>query len=208
MTIKKPRVFISHNKADKSVAAEIALFLAAENIGVWFDEWQISAGDSIVEEINKGLKSCSHFIILWSKNSSKSRWVRRELYSVIAQAIEKSRLRVIPICVDETRLPKLLSDIRYIKYEGGTENDRRSIVLTISGRRPSHNFVTAIIKKYQELLQKPVFDGVDSRIDGPCPFCDKPLKIFITEGMLKKGVACFNCIHCGFPVARLAEDDQ
>lgn len=71
--VKTTLVFISHNKADKDVAREIALFLAAENINVWFDEWEISAGDSIIEQISTGLRGCTHFIILWLKNASKSK---------------------------------------------------------------------------------------------------------------------------------------
>ena len=81
-------VFISYNKADKKQASGIAMFLAAENINVWFDQWEISAGDSITEEISSGLKNCSHFFILWSENSSKSNWVRRELHSSLSSAIQ------------------------------------------------------------------------------------------------------------------------
>jgi hypothetical protein len=57
----KMNIFISYNKNDKNIATEVALFLAAESLNVWFDEWQISAGDSIVEEIQEGFKSASHF---------------------------------------------------------------------------------------------------------------------------------------------------
>lgn len=64
---KTTSVFISHNKADKSIAREIGLFLTSENINVWFDEWNISAGESITEQVNLGLHDCTHFIILWSK---------------------------------------------------------------------------------------------------------------------------------------------
>jgi len=83
------RVFISHNKKDKEVATQIAVFLSSENISTWFDEWEISAGDSIIDEIESGLKSCTHFIILWSKNAVTSKWVREELKSVLTEAIEK-----------------------------------------------------------------------------------------------------------------------
>ena len=37
------RVFISHNKKDKDIASQIAVFLVTEKIGTWFDEWEISA---------------------------------------------------------------------------------------------------------------------------------------------------------------------
>src|SRR5437867_13240136 len=111
--------FLSHNSSDKEVAREIAMFLAAENITVWFDEWQISAGDSIVAKIEEGLKDCSHFVILWSQNASTSSWVRRELRSVLARAIETGVPKVIPVRLDATPLPELLADLRYIRFHGG-----------------------------------------------------------------------------------------
>lgn len=148
-------VFISHNKADKDVAREIALFLAAENINVWFDEWEIAAGDSIIQEIESGLRGCTHFIIVWSKNASKSNWVRRELQSVLAKAIEASSPRVLPVRLDDTQLPELLYDIKYIRYLGGKEEDRWSIIQAVSGHKPSHDFIKAIVKKYHEVIRDP-----------------------------------------------------
>jgi len=95
-------VFISYNKKDKEVANEIAVFLAADGVNVWYDEWEISAGDSIVKEINSGLLGCTHFLIIWSNNSAKSHWVKRELESTLAQAIQSGIPRVIPIVLDKT----------------------------------------------------------------------------------------------------------
>ncbi len=61
-------VFVSYNSADKFVAREIAMFLASEGIDVWFDEWRVSPGDSIIREIQKGLESCLAFVLVLSKN--------------------------------------------------------------------------------------------------------------------------------------------
>ena len=66
----KSRVFVSHNKKDRDIAQQIAVFLTSERIRVWFDEWEVSAGDSIINEIQNGLDSCTHFIIIWSKKCS------------------------------------------------------------------------------------------------------------------------------------------
>lgn len=84
------------------MAREIAMFLAAENINIWFDEWKVSAGDSIVREIQQGLSDCSIFIVIWSKNASKSNWVRKELESILAKGISNDDLKVIPIRLDDT----------------------------------------------------------------------------------------------------------
>jgi hypothetical protein len=158
-------VFISHNKADKEIAREIGLFLTAEGINVWFDEWVISAGDSITEQINGGLTNCTDFIILWSQNSSKSDWVRRELSSTISASISGNGTpKVIPVVLDPTPLPALLLDILFIKYNGGTEEDRSNIVRAITGELPSHSYIKAIVRKYKEVIY-----DYDDRHD-PLPF--------------------------------------
>ncbi len=98
-------VFVSHNVKDKDLARELALFLTAEGTNVWFDEWEIAAGESIVEEINEGLRSCSHFVVVWSEHAKRSKRLNRELQSVLATAIESGSPRVIPVVLDSTPLP-------------------------------------------------------------------------------------------------------
>lgn len=190
--------FISHNNADKDVAREIALFLASENINVWFDEWEISAGDSIIEQINKGLQDCTHFIIIWSKNASKSNWVRKELQSILVKAIKSRKPIILPIVLNKTNLPEIMSDIRYIKYRGGIEEDRWEIIKAITGHDPSLNFLKAIVKKYNELIYDP-------KAKGPfgitaCPSCgSKRLKgSSITSPKHDEVYFILTCEECGW----------
>lgn len=159
--------FISHNKRDVEAAREIALFLTAENVSVWFDEWEISAGDSIVEQINGGLSDCTHFIIVWSANAASSNWVRKELSAALSVAISRGSPRVIPILLDSTELPPLLSDIKGVWFEGGSERARRELVVGVTGAEPSDTLTKAVVRKYQELVHD---------ADGPlgfkaCPQC-------------------------------------
>jgi len=112
---KTDRVFISYNKRDKEIATDIAVFLEVVDIKVWFDEWEILAGDSIIEKIELGLAECTHFIIIWSINSAKSNWVRKELKSILYEAIKIGFPHIIPIILDKTPLPKLLVELKYIR---------------------------------------------------------------------------------------------
>jgi predicted RNA-binding Zn-ribbon protein involved in translation (DUF1610 family) len=200
--MKPTLVFISHNKADKDVAREIALFLAAENVNVWFDEWEISAGDSIVQEINTGLRGCTHFIILWSENASTSNWVRRELQSTLAKATQTGSPRVLPILLDNTPLPELLSDICYIRYHDGTEEDRREIVRNITGRRPSRNFIRAIVKKYHEVVYCEPGRRPDGTYDylgiAACPSCGSDHIKHTTYSRGKWATTHTQCQECGW----------
>ena len=42
-------VFLSYNKANVTVARSVGAHLSLAGVEVWFDEWKISAGDSIPE---------------------------------------------------------------------------------------------------------------------------------------------------------------
>ena len=160
-------VFISHNKKDKDVAREIGLYLVAENVNVWFDEWEISVGDSIVGNIQDGLARCTHFFILWSNDANQSNWVTAELEFAIDQAINKGTLKIIPIVLDKTPRPPLIQSRMYIKYEGGTEEDRISIIDAVTGASPSQNLIRSIVKKYHEVTRD---DSKEFGI-GACPEC-------------------------------------
>jgi len=197
-TTKKNNVFISHNKKDSEIAREIALFLAAEDISVWFDEWIISAGDSIIEGINSGLSGCTHFIIIWSKNAAKSNWVKKELESVLAKAIKEKSPRIVPIKIDETNLPPLLLNVKYIKYNDGSESDREYIVETISGSKPSQNFIKAVVKKYNELIYE--YHSEDPLPFKACPQCgsNNLYRYSTTDYQQDRAYYYIKCKKCGW----------
>lgn len=67
------RSFLSYNKADNEVARSIGAHMVLAGIDVWFDEWEIQAGDSIPGKLNvKGVKS--------ALGSSGSRRAGRPIY--------------------------------------------------------------------------------------------------------------------------------
>jgi len=45
------KAFISHNSKDKSIAQSIGQFLLDQGIDVWFDKWEINAGESLTDKI-------------------------------------------------------------------------------------------------------------------------------------------------------------
>ena len=150
---KRKSVFLSHNSKDKLIASEIGLFLAAEGESVWFDAWKIPVGKSISASVSDALAASSHLLLLWSQNAKRSRWVRREVFAALSDEIESGEITVIPVRLDKTPLPPLLRDLKHIRYEGGTETDRRQIISAILGRSPSEAFTKAVVKKYKELTR-------------------------------------------------------
>ena len=67
----------------RSVAADLTL----SGIDVWFDEWEIQAGDTIPGKLNEALAAFDAFVILWSANANRSNWVRQELQTALTCAM-------------------------------------------------------------------------------------------------------------------------
>ena len=103
---------MSYNKADADLARAVASALSLFGAEVWFDEWQIAPGQSIVGGIESGLASADVFIVLWSESAAASNWVGTEWRAYITRRVQDDSLRVIPLRLDEAPLPVLLSDFR------------------------------------------------------------------------------------------------
>jgi hypothetical protein len=102
--------FISHNKADKEMARSLAIALIEQGADVWFDEWNLRPGDSLIGGIEAGLASANVFIVLWSKHAKKSSWIRTEMYASLCAKVADETLRIVPVMLDKTALPHLLRD--------------------------------------------------------------------------------------------------
>ena len=75
-------VFICHRKADAALAEKLANALRGAGHHIWFDDWMIGVGDSIVAEIDKGLAGTSYLVLCYSA-SGPSDWTDREFHSTL-----------------------------------------------------------------------------------------------------------------------------
>ncbi len=63
-------VFICHASEDKPAVRLLAQYIRDQGPDVWFDEWEIRVGDSIVDKVSHGLESATHLIVVLSKHSA------------------------------------------------------------------------------------------------------------------------------------------
>jgi len=87
---KNRLVYFAHATEDKENARPIAQGLLARGIDVWFDEWEISTGDSLRRKMEEGLKNCTHFIALLTPTSVTKPWVNEEIDAGLMAQIEGS----------------------------------------------------------------------------------------------------------------------
>lgn len=88
-TLGKPRVYLAHASEDKeTLARPLAHLLMKEGIEVWFDEWEIRAGDSLRRKMEEGLDKCTHFLVALTPVSVTKAWVQTEIDVGFLNAIE------------------------------------------------------------------------------------------------------------------------
>jgi formylglycine-generating enzyme required for sulfatase activity len=91
-------VFISYAREDRRRAEMIATALRDEKFEVWWDD-KIPIGADFRSTLDARLDATRSVLVLWSKDSVISRWVREEADSA------QERGKLIPACIDDVRPP-------------------------------------------------------------------------------------------------------
>lgn len=132
---KQERVaFLSHSSKDKPFVRRLAADLVAHGVKVWLNEQRILVGDSIPEKIAQGLAESDFFLIVISRNSVESSWVKRELNSALVHEIERRKVKVMPIRLDDAKVPDSIIDKVYADFRGSFEDGFRRLIESIKAR--------------------------------------------------------------------------
>jgi hypothetical protein len=128
-----PKAFLSYSHQDKDTAHKLAADLQRHGVDTWFDHWEISAGDSLIQRIFvEGLANAAFFLVLLSPNSVKSRWVREELDAALIRRLE-GVLKVIPVVLEPTSIPVPLRALRWVNLAENYDAGLRDLVKTLHG---------------------------------------------------------------------------
>jgi hypothetical protein len=91
-------VFISYSKKDHQQAGWLAKILEARGLRVWWDT-KLEAGLVWDEALEEKLEASSLILVLWSKNSVASQWVREEA------RYGRSKNKLVPAFIDAVEPP-------------------------------------------------------------------------------------------------------
>src|SRR5271166_6465010 len=91
-------IFISYERSDYAKARKIAEALGQRGLSVWWDR-MLLAGDRFDKTIQQALHAAKCVIVLWSKTSISSDWVKDE-------AFEGAKRRIlVPVLIDDVEIP-------------------------------------------------------------------------------------------------------
>ncbi len=113
-----PDVFVSYSREDQLVARRFAEGFEREGLSVWWDQ-SLNPGEAFDQVTERALDDAKAVVVLWSKASVNSRWVRAEA----TQANANNRL--LPVMIEACRRPIMFelthtSDLS--RWEGSTDD--------------------------------------------------------------------------------------
>jgi hypothetical protein len=91
-------VFLSYANEDREIASKLASSLEACGWSVWWDR-KILAGETFDQVIEHELETAKSVVVLWSKDSIASEWVKNEA------AVAAERGVLVPAFIDAVKLP-------------------------------------------------------------------------------------------------------
>ena len=127
-------IFISYARSDRAAAQRLADALEDRGWSVWWDP-QIPVGRHFEEVIEKQLALAGCVVVLWSRQSVQSRWVRSEA------ADGRDRDILAPVLLEDAQIPLIFRGIQTADlraWNGDTDHAGfNNLVSAISGRLES-----------------------------------------------------------------------
>jgi TIR domain len=152
-----PRVYLAHGSEDhETLAKPLAEALMAQGIDVWFDEWEIRAGDSLRRKMEEGLANCTHFVVLLTPNSLHKPWVETEIDAGFIRAVGgESRFIGIRAGVSVNDLSPFLRTLRCPEVRLDHQAEVEALIADIHGvsRKPERGAAPRYIKIVPEGLK-------------------------------------------------------
>lgn len=99
------RAFLSYRHADRERGKMLARDLSLRGVDIWYDEWGSTVGKKVTSMLEEAVKSSGWFLIVFTRRTLESRWVRWELERARCIEQESGRPKIIPCVFEEMRLP-------------------------------------------------------------------------------------------------------
>ncbi len=126
LKMRERTVFLVYSHKDRQAAAVVCEKLKYLGIKVLTDELVLKIGDNISDTLQKNIYNSDKIIILLSKNTENSDWVKAEIE--FAKSLKKL---ILPAMIEISELPELLHGIKYADLTVINEKSIEPIVKAI-----------------------------------------------------------------------------
>lgn len=117
MTKKRaPVVFISYSSIDRGIALILSERLSDLGVRVWIDVNEVLVGHDFTDKIYYGLTKAKFIIVVLTKNSANSKWVKEELSYSKLKMIDKKQRLILPLLFEDCEIPPQIKTLRYADF--------------------------------------------------------------------------------------------
>lgn len=134
------RVFISYSHSDKEFVDKLAMNLVKSNIPIWLDRWELKVGDSITQKIQEVLSESDYLLMVFSKQSIESDWVKREMTAGLLREVEEKRAIILPVLLEDCILPLFVRDKFYADFRSNFTSGFWQIENTLAAQFSQNQF--------------------------------------------------------------------
>ncbi len=155
-------VFLSHSQADKALMQDLAHRLKRDGLKVWFEDWEIVAGNPVEHVIQQGLDASRVLVMAMSQNAFASEWPALESRTFrFRNPTDKAR-RFIPLRLDSAEIKNSIRHFSYIDWRKQSSDQYARLVAACKLPSPS---IEAASSSVQGTILK-VFSGHTNKVLG------------------------------------------
>lgn len=127
-----PQIFLSYSHEDRPVAEQIADALSKRGTKVWFDEYEVTVGTSLAISIDRALAASDYVVVLLSRHSVQSRWVRQELEATYGREIDARAVTVVPVLLEDCDVPPVLASKQFVDLRSNVDDGIAALAARLS----------------------------------------------------------------------------
>jgi len=126
------KLFISYSHNDKDFVDKLGLKLTQKRIPVFIDRWELNVGESITEKIEDAITEASFLIVVLSKSSVASHWCKREINTGLLLELQKKRVVILPILIEDCEIPLFLLDKFHADFRTDFNTGLSQVISSVS----------------------------------------------------------------------------
>jgi hypothetical protein len=112
--------FLSHAHADKALVDRLHdLLVRCAGIPVWYDATSLQASTTIATELPECIAQCRSMILVLSRSSIDSGWVKEEYSFAVGQRTRHHGFKIIPVRLDDCPVPGFVETTKWVDVAGG-----------------------------------------------------------------------------------------
>lgn len=159
MSNQPKRIFISYAHQDSDFVKQLVSSLEQyAELEITYDKKILAPGDSLFDIFTE-IEQCDFFLVVISKNSIQSNWVKQELSTAFIRRIQVGNITIIPLITDDAKIPPAISDTIYVDFRKNFGDACKELIETFKLMIPPQLAHPSI-----ELISPPTYTPTDEQI--------------------------------------------